>query len=69
MQAPSRPHVRVSVDKSRGDRFARGINDRGRTSIQCAGFADSLDSIVLDQDISLFDDLIPLHGDDACIFE
>ena len=58
----------MGVDKSRGDRFARGINDRGRTSSQSAGFADSLDAVVFDQDVSLLDDLIPLHGDDTCIF-
>ena len=68
MQAPSRPHVGVSIDKSWGNGLACSINHGSSSRIQGSGFSDGLDPVVFDQDVSLFDDLIAFHGDDSCIF-
>ena len=61
--------MRVGIDKSRSNGFARGIDYLCSCSIQGAGFANSLNAVVLDLDISLLDDLIAFHGEDTGIFE
>ena len=69
MQSPSWPHVRVGIDKSRGYGLACSIDYLCSCPIQGAGFADSLDAVVFNQDVSLLNDFIAFHGDDARIFE
>ena len=69
MQSPSWPHVRMGIDKSRGDGFARGIDHFRACSIQSACFAYRFDTVVFDENVSLFDDLIAFHRDDACILK
>ena len=69
MQSPCRPHVRVGIDKSWGDGFARGIDHFRACSIQGACFSYCFDSVIFNENISLFDDLISLHGDNSCILK
>ena len=69
MQSPSWPHVRMGIDKSRGDGFARGIDHFRACSIQGACFSYCFDSVIFNEDVSLFDDLISLHGDNSCILK
>ena len=69
MQAPSRPHVCVGIDKSRGNGLARSIDHGSSSCIQGSCFSNGLDAVIFDQDVSLLDDLIAFHGDDARIFQ